>query len=262
MTLETALIELIARVGARNGAAVLVSTEELSHWPAAAVAAMKSQKLLVKARPAVSVVCPGCERECVMPVQTVPAGQRGPASFIVCDKRNDINRVPVSATRLTQWRCDADAVCGFVARSLGLRRSGQPPADSGLLNIGMATGDRRSQMLCLRADSDLALVVGNNAIPLAELVGFRDGEYSIDRIIIRRLVDSTATADPRYTPSNAKRETRKLGTQAMYESWRKEYRTLKRKNPKKSDTWCSLQIEKKQLAQDRDAETIRKHMKK
>ena len=48
----------------------------------------------------------------------------------------------------------------------------------------------------------------------------------------------------------------------MYESWRKEYRTLKRKNPKKSDTWCSLQIEKMEIAQDRDAETIRKRMKK
>lgn len=262
MTLETALIELIVRVGARNGAAVLVNTEELSHWPAAAVAAMKSQKLLVKARPAVSVVCPGCERECAMPVHTVPAGPRGPASFIVCDKRNDINRVPVSATRLMQWRCDADAMCGFVARSLGLRRSGQPPADSGLFNIGIATGDRRSQMLCLRADSDLTLVVGNNAIPLAELVGFRDGEYSIDRIMIRRLVDSAATVDPRYTPSNARREVRKLGTQAMYEGWRKEYRTLQKKHRNMSDVWHSQQIAKMDIAQGRGAETIRKHMKK
>jgi hypothetical protein len=58
----------------------------------AAVAAMKSQKLLAKARPAVSVVCPGCEQECVMPVHTLPAGPRGPASFIFCDKRSDIQR--------------------------------------------------------------------------------------------------------------------------------------------------------------------------
>jgi hypothetical protein len=112
---------------------------------------MKSQKLLAKARPAVSVVCPGCERECVMPVHTVPAGPRDPASFIVCDKRDDINRVPVSAKRLMQWRCDADAVCGFIAASLGLRRSDQHPANAGLLNIGIASGNKRSQMLCLPA---------------------------------------------------------------------------------------------------------------
>src|ERR1700730_2210418 len=122
LTPQAALIELLARVGARNGAAVFVSAEELSEWPAAAVAAMKSQKLLAKARTAVSVVCPGCERGCVMPVHTVPAG-RSPVAFIVCDNRSHINRVAVSAERQKQWRCDADAVCGFIAASLGLRRS-------------------------------------------------------------------------------------------------------------------------------------------
>src|SRR3982074_2467136 len=109
MTPQAALIELLARVSARNGAAVVFSAEELSQWPAEAVAAMKSQKLLAKARPASSVVCPGCERECVMPVHTVPARLRGSVSFIVCNKRSDINRVPVSTERQKQWRRDADA---------------------------------------------------------------------------------------------------------------------------------------------------------
>jgi hypothetical protein len=40
-------------------------------------------------------------------------------------------------------------------------------------------------MLCLRADGDLALVAGNNAVLLAELVGFRDGGYSVDAAMIR-----------------------------------------------------------------------------
>ena len=129
MTPQAALIELLARVGARNGAAALVSDEELSKWPATAVAAMKSQRLLAKARPASSAICPGCERACVMPVHTLLRASGTAASFIVCDKRSDINRVPVSATRLRQWRCDADAVCGFIAASLGLRRSDQHPAN-------------------------------------------------------------------------------------------------------------------------------------
>lgn len=259
MTPQAALIELLARVGARNGAAVLVSAEELSQWPAAAVAAMKSQKLLTRARPAVSVVCPGCERECVMTVHTVPARPRDQASFIVCDKRDDINRVSVSADRLMQWRCDADAVCGFIAASLGLRRSDQHPADAGLLNIGMASGEKRSQMLSLRADGELALVAANNAVPLAELVGYRDGEYSVDGDMICQLVDS---AIPRYTPSNARREARKLATQAMYEGWRKAYRDLKKQHRNMTGVWYSLRIEKMDIANGRSAETIRKHMKK
>ena len=31
----------------------------------------------------------------------------------------------------------------------------------GLLNIGIASGSKRSQMLCLKTDSAIALVVGN-----------------------------------------------------------------------------------------------------
>jgi hypothetical protein len=251
MTPQDALIELLARVGARNGAAVLVSAEELSQWPAAAVAAMKSQKLLARARPAVSVVCPGCERECVMPVHTSPAGPRGPASFIVCDKRDDLNRVSVSAERLMQWRCDADTVCGFIAASLGLRRGDQHPADAGLLNIGMASGDKRIQMLCLRPNGDLALVSANNAVPLAELVGYRDGKYSVDGDMIRQLMDSATTADPR-----------KLDTKAMYEGWRKAYRNLKKQRRNMTGVWYSRRIEKMDIANGRSAETIRKHMKK
>jgi hypothetical protein len=262
MTPQAALIELLARVGARNGAAELVSAEELGQWPAAAVAAMKSQKLLARARPASSVVCPGCERECVMSVHTLAAGLHGPASFVVCDKRDDINRVSVSADRLMQWRCDADAVCGFIATSLGLRRSDQHPADAGLLNIGMASGDKRSQMLSLRGDGELALVAANNAVPLADLVGYRDGVYSVDGDMIRQLVDSATTANPRYTPSNARREARKLDTQAMYEGWRKAYRDLKKQHRNMTDVWYSRKIAKMDIANGRRADTIRKHMKK
>jgi hypothetical protein len=259
---EAALIELLARVGAGNGGAVLVSDEKLSQWPATAVAAMKSQRLLAKARPASSAICPGCERACVMPVHTLPRASGSAASFIVCDKRSDINRVLVSAERQKQWRCDADAVCGFIAASLGLRLIDQVSADAGLLDIGIASGSKRRQTLCLKTDGALALVVGAGEVPLAELVGFRNGEYSVEAAMIRDLVDSATTADPRYTPSNAKRAARKLETKAMYERWRKAYRNFRKQRPHMSDVWYSQQISKQDIAAGRDAETIRKHMKK
>jgi len=63
MTPLDAILELLARLGGSNGGAILVSEEELSRWPAVAVKAMKSQKLLVKVRSTASVVCPGCEQE-------------------------------------------------------------------------------------------------------------------------------------------------------------------------------------------------------
>jgi hypothetical protein len=99
-------------------------------------------------------------------------------------------------------------------------------------------------------------------VSMAELVGFRNGEYSVAAAMIRELVDSATTADHRYTPSNAKRAARKLDTQAMYENWRKAYRDLKKKRRNMSDVWYSQQLAKQGIAARRSAETIRKHMKK
>jgi len=261
MTPQATLIELLGRVGASQGAAVLVNDDELSLWPSAAVAAMKTQRLLTKARPASSAICPGCERDCVMPVHVLSAeGKRPARAFIACDKRGDTSRVPVPLTSLTQWQCGVDAVCGFVAATLGLRRSDKQATSANLFEIGIATGDKRSQMLCLQADGVLALVVGSNPLPLVELVEYHDGAYSLDGAMIRKLVDAATTADNRHTPSNAKREASKLDTQAMYASWQKEYRALKKKRPKMSDVWYSKQIEKMDIANGRNFSTIKKHI--
>ena len=260
MTPQAALIELLGRVGARNGTATLISTEELNQWPVAAVAAMKIQNLLLKARPAKSVVCTGCEQECSMAVNTVTRPNAPATSFVVCDKRSDINRVPIPGARLAQWRCDAQAVCGFVAASLGLVQTTVQPSDAGLLPIGMARGNKRTQMLCLRVHGHLALVVAADAMPLVDVIGFENGGFTLDHAVIHQMVDAATTADPRHTPSAAKREAGKLDTQARYASWQKAYRALRKKRPNESDVWYSQQIAKTAIAQGRDASTIKKNM--
>jgi hypothetical protein len=260
MTPQAALIELLGRVGARLGESVTVSTEELSQWPAAAVSALKLQGLLLKARPAKSVICDGCEQDCSMPVQTVTRANGSVTSFVVCDKRSDTNRVPVPAARLALWRCDAQAVSGFVAASLGLQQTTVQPSEAGLLPIGMARGNKRAQMLGLRVQDQLALVAGPNAMPLADVIGFENGGFTLDRPVIHQMVDAATTADPRHTPSTVKREAGKLDTQARYASWQKAYKALRKKRPNESDVWYSQQIAKTQIAQGRDASTIKKNM--
>ncbi|MGE3601585.1 MAG: hypothetical protein AB7N70_39285 [Dehalococcoidia bacterium] len=262
MTPEAALAELLARLGARNDVAVFVSDDEVSRWPAAGVAAMKSQGLLVRARPAVSVTCPGCEQACVMPVHAVARRGGDVASFVVCDKRPDINRVAVSQQQLSQWRCTAVRVRTFIAANLGVRLSTARHDNVDLLTIGIVSGAKRSQKVCLRPRGDLAVVVGDQAIPVSELIGFRDGSYSVDGDTIRDLVDSATTGDPHYTPSAARRESRKLDTRAAYAKWQKAYRDLKRRHPRMSDVWYSQQIAKTTIADGRSADTIRKHLKK
>jgi hypothetical protein len=263
MTPLDALVEVLERVGAGHGAA-LVSEEELSRWPAEAVRGLKAHKLLVKASPASTVVCPGCEQECTMPVHSVSVGTGKAASFIVCDKRDDINRVAVSSERLRQWRCGAEAVGAFVALSLGLRSESQRKvgAVAGLWEFGLVAGKKRSQMVCLSAGGALELVAGQNAVPLTELVRFGTEGYSVDSEAIRQLVDAATTGDSRHTPSNARREARKLKTQALHERWRKEYRALKQRRPGMSDVGYSKLIAKMDIAKGRSAETIRKHLKR
>lgn len=260
MTPQAALIELLGRVGACLGESVTVSTEELNQWPAVAVAALKSQGLLLKARPAKSVVCPGCEQDCSMPVHTLTRPNAPTASFVVCDKRSDINRVPVAAARLALWRCDAQAVCGFVTAGLGLQQTTAQPTEVGLLHIGMARGKKRTQMLCLRVQGQLVLVMGADTIPLADVIGFEGDSFTVDQAVIGKMVNATTTADPRHTPSTAKREARKIDTQAMYATWQKAYKALRTKRPNESDVWYSQQIAKTAIAQGRNASTIKKNM--
>jgi hypothetical protein len=260
MTPQAALTELLGRIGARNGESVTVSTEELNQWPTAAISALKSQGLLLKARPVKSVVCPGCEQECSMPVHTVTRANAPATSFVVCDKRSDTNRVVIPAARLALWRCDAKAVCGFVAACLGLQQTTVQPSEDGLLPIGMARGNKRTQMLCLRVHGHLALVVGAGALPVADAIGFENGSFKVDQTVIRQLVDAATTADPRHTPSTVKREAGKLDTLARYASWQKAYRALRKKRPNESDVWYSQQIAKTTIAQGRDASTIKKNM--
>ena len=260
MTPREALLDLVARVGARDGAAVRISETDVRQWPAEAVSALKAHRLLVRARPARTVVCPGCEADCVMPVQTIPAGPREAARFIVCDKRSDINRVALTTAHVDQWKCDGEALARFVVEQLGLRRSRHRADASEMRPLGLAAGDTRHQMLGLRTRGDVTLVVADTAVALVDLIDFDHGTYVLDTAAIRHLVDAATTADPRYTPSTTRREARTLDSQARYARWQTAYRALKQRRPQMSDVWYARQIAKQTVAAGCQADTIRRHM--
>jgi hypothetical protein len=192
-----------------------------------------------------------------MQVYAMP--ESGPP-FTICDKRDDINRVEIPTERMRQWRCGAEAVGTFVAQSLGLRADSQRKIGAGQWELGVVMGKSRSQMVCLRVGERLELVAGQNAVPLAGLVGYGSSGYSVVDNAVRQLVDAATMGDHRYTPNNVRREARKLDTQALHESWRKEYQALKQRRPEMSDVWYSQQIAKMEIAHQRSAETIRKQM--
>jgi hypothetical protein len=190
MTPEGTLVELLERVGVGQDASVLVSEDELNQWPSIAVTAMQKEGLLVKASPATSVICHGCERECAMPVHNIlPDKARLPEAFIICDKRNDINRVPVPISRLEQWRASGITVANLLTVLLDLRKPGTDKASTDRWEIGMLKGKKHSSHLVLLADSGLTVTFAGHSIALADVLELEEGHFTVDKRKLTRLVD-------------------------------------------------------------------------
>jgi len=260
MTSDEALIELLQRLAARHDAAVYVTNQEISEWPNDALPALKRQGLLQKGKPAQSTVCPGCEQECIMPIHSLSNTDNKFLAFVVCDKRHDINRVPIPLQQIEQWQCSVEAVCGFILQTLEIRPTQASSAIPSSVPLGMFKGKKQRQMLCLDTQQGLTLTIGSHHVPLQELIAFDAGVFRIDSDYISELVDRDDPADPRYTPSIARREARKLDTQDMYLSWQKEYRRITKDFPGKADTWYAKKIAKDSLGMGRSMDTIRKKM--
>ncbi len=181
MTPEDALIELLDRVAALQGASALISADELAQWPGEAVTAMKAQKLITRARPASSAVCPGCEEECVMPVHTIPQPSGDPALFIVCDKRDDISRVPVPDAQLEQWQASGDSIADLLAGLLSLQRPNMGSSSAGRWEVGVFRGKKHASHLVLMAGEKLTLTLAGHSIALTEVLALEGNRFKVDK---------------------------------------------------------------------------------
>lgn len=188
MNPEDAFMELLDRVAALRGAPARLSADELAQWPGEAVTSLKAENVITRARPAASTVCPGCERECVMPVNTLAdAGRTG--AFIVCDKRSDINRVTVPLDRLEQWQASGDSIADLLAHLLDLRRPGGGDASNGRWEIGLFKGARHASHLVLLAGDRLTITMAGHSIALTEVLALEGNCFKVDKRRLTHLVD-------------------------------------------------------------------------
>lgn len=193
MTPQATLIELLGRVGASQGAAVLVNDDELSQWPSAAVAAMKTQRLLAKARPATSVICPECERNCVMPVHVLPAEGRRPArAFISCDERDDTSKVPVDFSKLEQWQTTGELIAAALASLLDFNQPPTQTVDGKQWGIGTLRGKKHRSPVTLLAGDSLMLSLAGHIVPLVTVLTIEEKSLTLDKAELIRLVDNPA----------------------------------------------------------------------
>ena len=124
-----------------------------------------------------------------MPVHTLPHEKRGLASFIVCDKRDDINRVAVPISRLEQWQASATSVADLIAGSLGLRRPEGSDTSATCWEVGMFKGAKRASHVLLLADGRLTLCLGGHSIALADILTFDGKDFRVDKRTLVPLVD-------------------------------------------------------------------------
>ncbi|MFQ5637714.1 MAG: hypothetical protein ACE5IR_06925 [bacterium] len=260
MTLDDVLQDLIQCLGSQGDS--IIAWEEVQAWPEEAVEIFQNAGWIKPTVSAKSVVCPGCEESCFMPVHIPPTKQgKLVQAFVACDQRDDMGRVPIPSGALQQWQVTENQLTNWLAREISVRGKPKRDRETKSFLIGDVQGKKRTGRLELVFKEPVTLKASEHPLSLNEIV-FLDGhQLKIDRAAILDLIDRPPTSD-RYIPSIARREARKLETQAIYKSWQKAYRTLKRKNSDKSDNWCALQIAKMDIAQGRGSETIRKNMKK
>lgn len=205
MNPDDVLPTLLDRVAAAGGGAAYFSAQELAVWPASMLARMKEMGLLAPSTPAASVVCPGCEEECAMPVEmaTTVAGVR--RFFVVCDRREDTARVPVPLVQLEQWQCSPRLLADGVAKLVGLRRS-LSDDDPRRLDLGVLKGTQASAHVVLHVDSALTLHIAGHVLPLGDVLAWADSGMTAERRALVRCVDNPVAAGGAKESAEKRRE--------------------------------------------------------
>ncbi len=184
MTGNDALEALLARLAASYDGSVFFSVADLRKWPKVAVSAFQKAELLKPAAPAVSVTCNGCGQHCSMPVEIVAEAGRS-AAFVVCDKREDINRVDVPLERLERWQASCEAMAAFLAATLDINRPLNVATQVKRWDVGRLRSKRVEPVVLTIVDG-LALELAGHSVPLDEVLSLKGGRLELDR---QRLVD-------------------------------------------------------------------------
>lgn len=196
---------LLDRIAAAAGEVALFSERELAEWPAAALARLKADGLLVKGSPADTLTCPGCEEDCLMPVEIATTSSGTLRPFVVCDKRDDVARVVIARDLLEQWTSSPERVADVLARLLGIRRSGSD-ATARRWDVGVLKGGKGSAHVVLGIENELRLTIAGHSLPVADVLELGEKGLSIERRALLRCVDKPVAAAGDQESAEQRRE--------------------------------------------------------
>ena len=175
---RNALYELLDRIAAMQGKAVLISAHELNQWPAEEVVAFKKHKLIRQTSPATSVVCTECEESCIRPVYPVSSSDGDSRLFLVCDIHDDVNKITVPVSHLEQWQTTGNFFANLIAELLELRRPNTTQTSAERWEAGLLKGNKHSSHIILEANDSLNLKLAGHSIALADVLTLEAGNFS------------------------------------------------------------------------------------
>jgi hypothetical protein len=221
-SLNRLLADFAGRLAGAGEGHVLVHPDELGDADPGCLDILCASGLLNPVEPATATICDGCDRACPMEVQFAPSRGASPGrAFIVCDKRDDIGRVPVEMDRLRRWRVSLDQIAEMTATLLGADRPPKP-LDAGLVwSLGFIDHGKEAVEVTLdatggdkRADHGLTVTLGALAeirngpiIELSQLLAFKGHRLGVDRpaferALLGRFDDSRIACEVRYERRN------------------------------------------------------------
>jgi len=200
-----ALANLLTRVAAAGGTVAVFSERELAEWPAVLVGLFKAEQLLVMGTPADVVTCPGCEEECTMQLESAitPSGKL--RAFVMCDKRDNVGRVPVATDLIELWRCSPERLADVLARLLGIRRS-EGDAAAARWTVGVLKGAKHSAHVVLSIGRDMQLSIAGHTLALADVLELGDKGLALDRRALVHCVDAPVAGGGDVESAEQRRE--------------------------------------------------------
>lgn len=186
--LPSELADLLARLEAAGGASLPIAADELEAWPAALAEALRAQGAIERAPTATSVVCPGCERACVMPVDVRQAAGRQAVAFVACDKRADMGRVLLPLSLLDGWQMTPRTLAQALAGGAGAATVQAIASGWRVCRVAGAVG--RTDVLLNYVGGVLYIGVAGHALPLADVLSWDGKRLELDVRTLARAADA------------------------------------------------------------------------
>ena len=126
-----------------------------------------------------------------MPVDVVQRPGRDAVAFIVCHKRDDINRVDVNLASLARWRITSSTLADGLADLLGRRGASQLASDTQTFRIGVVKGRADPSVVHVRvAATGPVLELAGHTLALDQVLNFQGASLAFDMRRLQRCANA------------------------------------------------------------------------